>query len=155
MQPDLWPDRQDHRLRVAHAALHLRRHAQSRWRAHRHRRDLPQVEQIHEVLEAVAVGQQIDHDERIVLFVRLREGITLDDALRERIRRQIRANTTPRHVPAVIAQVPDIPRTRSGKTSEIAVRDVINGRAVKNTEALASPEALDEYRRLNGLHFRA
>jgi len=107
------------------------------------------------VLEAVAVGQQIDHDERIVLFVRLREGITLDDALRERIRRQIRANTTPRHVPAVIAQVPDIPRTRSGKTSEIAVRDVINGRAVKNTEALASPEALDEYRRLNGLHFRA
>ena len=104
-----------------------------------------QVEQVPEVLESVAVGQHVDNDERVLLCVRLREGLTLDDALRERIKAQIRANTTPRHVPALILQVADIPRTRSGKISEIAVRDVINGKAVKNTEALANPEALQFY----------
>jgi len=83
-----------------------------------------------------------------VLFVRLREGLTLDDALRERIRQVIRANTTPRHVPAKIVQVADIPRTISGKIVELAVRNVVHGRPVKNTDALANPEALELYRDL-------
>jgi acetoacetyl-CoA synthetase len=102
-----------------------------------------QVEQLPEVLESVAVGQRWQGDERIVLFVRLREGVALDDALRDAIRKQIRANTTPRHVPAKILQVDDIPRTVSGKISELAVRAVIHGEAVKNTDALANPQALD------------
>ncbi|HET6655096.1 MAG TPA: acetoacetate--CoA ligase [Gammaproteobacteria bacterium] len=105
-----------------------------------------QVEQVPEVLDSVAVGQRSDGDERVVLFVRLRDGLTLDDALRDRIKRQIRANTTPRHVPAVIAQVPDIPRTISGKISEIAVRETIHGRPVKNTDALANPESLAAFK---------
>ncbi|HEU4663673.1 MAG TPA: acetoacetate--CoA ligase [Dokdonella sp.] len=107
-----------------------------------------QVEQVPEVLESVAVGQQWGDDERVILFVRLREGIVLDDALRERIARQIRANTTPRHVPAKILQVADIPRTISGKITEIAVREVIHGRPVKNTDALANPQALECFRQL-------
>jgi len=101
-----------------------------------------QVEQLPEVLESIAVGQDWDNDVRVILFVRLREGFTLDDALRERIRKQIRANTTPRHVPAKILQVADIPRTISGKITEIAVRETIHGRPVKNTDALANPQAL-------------
>src|SRR5699024_6202521 len=104
-----------------------------------------------EVLEAVAVGHNQGGDERIVLFVHLRDNVALDDALRGRIKQQIRANTTPRHVPAVIAQVHDIPRTISGKISEIAVRRVIHGKDVKNTDALANPGALDEYRDRNEL----
>ncbi len=107
-----------------------------------------QVEQVPEVLESVAVGQHWGDDERVILFVRLREGITLDDALRDRIARQIRANTTPRHVPARILQVVDIPRTISGKITEIAVRETIHGRAVKNTDALANPGALECFRDL-------
>jgi len=74
--------------------------------------------------------------------VRLRDGFTLDDALRERIKKQVRTNTTPRHVPAKILQVADIPRTISGKITEIAVRETIHGRPVKNTDALANPQAL-------------
>jgi len=105
-----------------------------------------QVEQVPEVEEAIVVGQDVGADQRVLLFVRLREGLTLDDALRARIGQRIREHTTPRHVPAVIAQVADIPRTRSGKISELAVREVIHGRPVKNTEALANPEALDLYR---------
>jgi acetoacetyl-CoA synthetase len=105
-----------------------------------------QVEQLPEVVEAIAVGQQWDGDERIVLFVRLAPGRGLDDALRQRLVRQIRTNTTPRHVPARIVQVADIPRTKSGKIVELAVRDVIHGREVRNREALANPEALDLYR---------
>ncbi|MBS0567894.1 MAG: acetoacetate--CoA ligase [Proteobacteria bacterium] len=101
-----------------------------------------QVEQLPEVLESIAVGQDWDNDVRVVLFVRLREGCVLDDALRERIKKQIRANTTPRHVPARILQVADIPRTISGKITEIAVREAIHGRPVKNTDALANPQAL-------------
>ncbi len=92
------------------------------------------------------IGQDWQDDVRIVLFVRLREGLALDDALREKIKRRIRANTTPRHVPAVIAQVADIPRTKSGKIVELAVRDVVHGRPVKNREALANPEALELFR---------
>ncbi|MEJ2434718.1 MAG: acetoacetate--CoA ligase [Pseudolabrys sp.] len=107
-----------------------------------------QVEQIPEVLEAIAVGQDWDNDVRVVLFLRLKEGVTLDDALRDKIRKKIRAGASPRHVPAKIVQIADIPRTKSGKITEIAVRDVIHGRTVKNTEALANPEALDLYRDL-------
>jgi acetoacetyl-CoA synthetase len=105
-----------------------------------------QVERLEEVVESLAIGQQWDNDERVVLFVRLREGEELTDALRERIRRQIRDNTTPRHVPARIVQVAEIPRTKSGKIVELAVRDVVHGRPVKNQEALANPEALEHFR---------
>jgi acetoacetyl-CoA synthetase len=110
-----------------------------------------QVEQIDEVLEALCVGQNWEGDVRVVLFVRLRPGLQLDDALRERIKKRIRDNTTPRHVPAKIVQVSDVPRTLSGKIVELAVRDVIHGREVKNTEALANPEALDQFRHLADL----
>jgi acetoacetyl-CoA synthetase len=105
-----------------------------------------QVEQLPDVVESLAIGQHWDGDERVVLFVRLRDGVRLDEALRERIRRQIRANATPRHVPARIVQVTDIPRTRSGKIVELAVRDVVHGRTVNNKEALANPEALEQFR---------
>jgi acetoacetyl-CoA synthetase len=105
-----------------------------------------QVEQLDEVCESIVVGQDWEGDQRVVLFVKLRSGIELCEPLRERIRRRIRAGTTPRHVPAVIAQVSDIPRTRSGKISELAVRQVIAGQEVPNTEALANPEALADYR---------
>jgi acetoacetyl-CoA synthetase len=105
-----------------------------------------QVEQLPEVMESLVIGQQMQHkpgvDERIVLFVRLASGLTLDEELRERIRRQIRENATPHHVPKKIIQVADIPRTISGKITELAVRDVVHGRPVKNAEALANPEAL-------------
>jgi acetoacetyl-CoA synthetase len=110
-----------------------------------------QVEQIPEVVESLVVGQRQDHDERIVLFVRLRDGVELSDALRETIRRQVRERTSPRHVPAQIVQVPEIPRTKSGKIVELAVRDVIHGREVKNREALANPEALEYFRNLREL----
>src|SRR5689334_3831529 len=101
-----------------------------------------QVEQLPEVLESVVVGQDWAGDVRVVLFVKLREGLELDDELRDRIKDQIRRNTTPRHVPAKVLAVADIPRTRSGKLVELAVRDVIHGREVRNAEALANPEAL-------------
>jgi acetoacetyl-CoA synthetase len=107
-----------------------------------------QVEQLPEVVESLAVGQRWDGDERIVLFVRLAAGLTLDDELREHIAKRIRANTSPRHVPARIVQVADIPRTKSGKIVELAVRSVIHGQDVNNREALANPEALDLFRDL-------
>ena len=97
-------------------------------------------------MESLAIGQDWQGDQRIVLFVRLKDGIELDEALAARIRRTIRENTTPRHVPAKILRVGDIPRTISGKIVELAVRNVIHGRPVKNTDALANPEALDEFR---------
>ncbi|MGQ0430412.1 MAG: acetoacetate--CoA ligase [Gammaproteobacteria bacterium] len=105
-----------------------------------------QVEQLPEVLESVVVGQDWQKDVRVVLFVRLREGLALDEALCDRIRRQIRAHTTPRHVPAVILQVPEVPRTISGKVVELAVREVVHGRPVKNIDALANPAALEHFR---------
>jgi acetoacetyl-CoA synthetase len=105
-----------------------------------------QVEQLPEILESVVIGQRWENDERIVLFVRLRDDVALDETLCDRIRRRIRENTTPRHVPAKILQVRDVPRTKSGKIVELAVRDVVHGRGVKNREALANPEALEEYR---------
>ncbi|AOU99596.1 acetoacetate--CoA ligase [Acidihalobacter yilgarnensis] len=104
-----------------------------------------QVEQIPEVLESIAIGQHWRDDERIVLFVRLREGVTLDETLRRCIRQQIRDNTTPRHVPARIEQVADLPRTRSGKLTELAVREAIHGRPVTNTDAIANPEILEVF----------
>jgi acetoacetyl-CoA synthetase len=110
-----------------------------------------QVEQIPEIVESIAIGQDWEHDVRIVLFVRLSDGAMLDDALIDRIKREIRTGASPRHVPAKIIQIADIPRTRSGKITEIAVRDVVHGREVKNTEALANPEALDLYRNLPAL----
>jgi len=105
-----------------------------------------QVEKLTEVVESLAVGQDWDNDVRVVLFVRLRPGIALDAALEKKIRDTIRASTTPRHVPAKIVAVPDIPRTISGKIVELAVRNVIHGRPVKNTDALANPEALEHFR---------
>jgi acetoacetyl-CoA synthetase len=107
-----------------------------------------QVEQLEEVQEAIVIGQEWDNDVRVVLFVVLKAGQTLDDALRERIRLQIRTGASPRHVPARIAQVADIPRTKSGKITELAVRDIVHGREVKNKEALANPEALELFRGL-------
>jgi acetoacetyl-CoA synthetase len=105
-----------------------------------------QVEGLHEVAEALVIGQDWDNDVRVVLFVKLRDGLTLDDALIAKIKSEIRANTTPRHVPAKIVQVADIPRTKSGKIVELAVRNVVHHRPVKNVEALANPEALEHYR---------
>jgi predicted ATPase len=99
-----------------------------------------------EILESLAVGQDWDNDVRVVLFVRLRPGVELDAALEKKIRDTIRANTTPRHVPARIVAVPDIPRTISGKIVELAVRNVIHGRPVRNTDALANPQALEHFR---------
>lgn len=107
-----------------------------------------QVEQIPEVIEALAIGQDHDNDVRVVLFVRLRPGTALDETLVARIRKQIRDGASPRHVPAKILAVADIPRTKSGKITELAVRDVVHGREVKNKEALANPEALDLFRDL-------
>ena len=105
-----------------------------------------QVERLEEVEESLVIGQQWDRDERVVLFVRLRDGLELTEALQDRIRQQIRAHATPRHVPARIVQVPEIPRTRSGKIVELAVRDVVHGRPVRNREALANPGALEAFR---------
>jgi acetoacetyl-CoA synthetase len=107
-----------------------------------------QVERMPEIAEALCIGQDWDNDVRIVLFVRLSPGGALDDALRERIRRRIREGASPRHVPARIVAVADIPRTKSGKITELAVRDVVHGREVKNREALANPEALELFRNL-------
>ncbi len=103
------------------------------------------------MLESIAIGQDWEGDVRVVLFVRLREGVALDDALQAEIRQVIRANTTPRHVPAKIVQVADIPRTISGKIVELAVRNVVHGQPVKNTDALANPQALELFRDLPAL----
>jgi acetoacetyl-CoA synthetase len=104
-----------------------------------------QVEQVEEVLESIVIGQDWQGDVRVVLFVKLKDGVLLDEALANRIKKRIRDNTTPRHVPAKILQVADIPRTKSGKIVELAVRDVVHGRQVKNLEALANPEALAHF----------
>jgi len=109
-----------------------------------------QVEQMPEIVESLVIGQDWPPgevgDARVVLFVKLMEGLALDDDLVERIKTHIRTNTTPRHVPAKVLQVTDIPRTKSGKIVELAVRNVVHGLDVRNREALANPEALDQYR---------
>ena len=105
-----------------------------------------QVEAFDEILEAIAIGQSWEDDVRVVLFVKMTAGSILDDDLRAKLRSQIRKNASPRHVPARIVEVEDIPRTRSGKITELAVRDVVHGREVKNIEALANHEALEYFR---------
>ena len=110
-----------------------------------------QVEKLEEIQESIVIGQEWGDDVRVVLFVVLSDGVVLDDALCDRIRATIRQETTPRHVPARILAVADIPRTISGKIVELAVRNVVHGRPVKNTDALANPEALELFRDLPGL----
>ena len=105
-----------------------------------------QVETFDEIVEAIAIGQEWEDDVRVVLFLKMSPGAALDDALRATLRTRIRENASPRHVPACILEVEDIPRTRSGKITELAVRDVVHGRDVKNVEALANPEALEHFR---------
>jgi len=105
-----------------------------------------QVEKLDEIVESIAIGQRWADDVRVVLFVVLRPGLELDDALKARIRSVIRSNTTPRHVPAKIVAVADIPRTKSGKIVELAVRSVVHGERMAHTEALANPEALEHFR---------
>jgi acetoacetyl-CoA synthetase len=105
-----------------------------------------QVEAFDEILEAIAIGQSWQGDVRVVLFVKMAPGLALDDALRAKLRTRIRENASPRHMPARIVEVLDIPRTRSGKITELAVRDVVHGREVKNVEALANAEALEYFR---------
>ncbi|MAY39556.1 MULTISPECIES: acetoacetate--CoA ligase [Spongiibacter] len=105
-----------------------------------------QLEPLDAILDSVVIGQHWQDDVRVVLFVVLREGVRLDDTLQQQIRQQIRQHTTPRHVPAKILQVSDIPRTISGKIAELAVRNCVHGDAVKNTDALANPDALDQFR---------
>lgn len=107
-----------------------------------------QVEKVPAVFESLAIAQQWKDDVRIVLFVRLQEGSTLDDSLKNEIKQSIRSNTTPRHVPAKIIQVADIPRTLSGKIVELAVKKVVEGLPVNNTEALANPQVLELFRNL-------
>ena len=104
-----------------------------------------QGEKLPEVAESIVIGQDVGGDQRVVLFVRLNEGHELTDDLVNRIKTQIKTGASPRHVPAKVLEVPDIPRTRSGKIVELAVRDVVHGRSVKNKEALANPEALDHF----------
>jgi acetoacetyl-CoA synthetase len=106
-----------------------------------------QVEKLEEVVESIVIGQDWEGDVRVVLFVKLRDGLMLDDALVKRIKQTIRDNTTPRHVPAKVLQVVDIPRTKSGKIVELAVRNVVHEQPVKNVEALANPEALEHFRK--------
>ena len=108
-----------------------------------------QVEKVDAVFESLAVGQKWQGDERIILFVKLKEGISLTESLVDEIKATIRRNTSPRHVPSKVIAVDDIPRTRSGKIVELAVRSIIHGEEVKNTEALANPEALDLFRDLS------
>ncbi|WP_378944133.1 acetoacetate--CoA ligase [Mesorhizobium sp. ANAO-SY3R2] len=111
-----------------------------------------QVEQMPEILEAICIGQDWQDDVRVVLFVRLAADVVLDEELEKRIRAKIRTGASPRHVPARIVAVTDIPRTKSGKITELAVRDIVHGRTVKNREALANPEALELYRDIPALN---
>ena len=110
-----------------------------------------QVEQVEQVKESIAIGQDFEGDCRVILFVILNEGAVLDDTLIKEIRTKIRSGASPRHVPAKILEVTDIPRTKSGKITELAVRDVVMGRPIKNVEALANPESLALYRDLEAL----
>ena len=112
-----------------------------------------QVEKIPDILEALAIGQEWDNDVRVVLFVRLREGVTLTDTLKKTIVTQVRNGASPRHVPAKIIAVNDIPRTKSGKITELAVREIVHGREIKNQEALANPEALVLFKNLDELSY--
>lgn len=107
-----------------------------------------QVEKLNEVVESIAIGQQWNDDVRVVLFVVLRPDVELDDELMQRIRKIVREGATPRHVPSKIIAVADIPRTKSGKIVELAVRSVVHGETISNTEALANPDALEHFRNI-------
>ena len=109
------------------------------------------VEQLDEVIESVVVGQDWGNDLRVVLFVVLQAGLQLTDNLVQKIRSTVREKCSPRHMPGKVIQVPEIPRTKSGKIVELAVREVVHGRAVKNIDALANPTALEHYRNLAAL----
>jgi len=109
------------------------------------------VEQLTEVEESICVGQTWEDDERIILFVKLAEGIALDKALIRKIKKQILTGCSPRHIPAKVIQVEDIPRTRSGKITELAISDIIHGREIKNAQALANPEVLEAFSNLEEL----
>jgi acetoacetyl-CoA synthetase len=104
-----------------------------------------QVEKIPEVIDSVVIGQDHQDDVRVILFVRLKQGLKLDECLITTIKQTIRSNTTPRHVPRLILQVQDIPKTVSGKTVELAVKNIVEGRSINNLEAIANPKALDEF----------
>ena len=110
-----------------------------------------QVESLEDVKEALAIGQDWKNDQRIILFVILQKNIELNDELKDKIRISIRNGASPRHVPAKIFQVNDFPRTMSGKISELAVRDLIHKKELKNIEALINPEILDIYKNIDGL----
>jgi acetoacetyl-CoA synthetase len=103
------------------------------------------------VLESLLIGQEWHEDERIILFVKLRNSLTLTEELEQKIKGKIRLETSPRHVPAKIIQVSDIPRTISGKIVELAVKNIIHNREVKNVDALANPQSLDQFRDLEEL----
>ena len=107
------------------------------------------VEQLDEVTESIVIGQDWEDDVRVVLFVVLKSGVTLDESLEKTIRSTIRSKCTPRHVPAKIVQIAEIPRTKSGKIVELAVREVVHNRPVQNIHSLANPEALELYRDLD------
>ena len=107
--------------------------------------------QIPEIIEALVVARDIDSDVELVLFVRLQNDISLTDDIIKTIKDKIRTNASPRHVPKKVIQVSDLPRTRSGKLVEIAVRDIIHGKEVKNMEAIANPEALLQFKNMKEL----
>jgi len=111
------------------------------------------VEQIDEVVDSLVIGQEWKGDCRVILFVMLRQDVVLTEALTEKIKKQIKAHSSPRHIPAKIIQVSDIPRTKSGKTVELAVRDIVHGRAIRNKEALANPESLDQFLNITELKY--
>ena len=107
-----------------------------------------QVEKIDEVIESLVIGQNWKNDTRLILFVVLRENIQLSGELIKIIKDQLRTGASPRHVPSIVIQTPEIPKTKSGKIVELAVRDLVNGKEIKNASALANPESLDFYRNL-------
>jgi acetoacetyl-CoA synthetase len=111
------------------------------------------VETMEEVIEGVVIGQNIGDDQRVVLFLRLVENVLFDETLVKKIKQQIRSRATPRHVPAIILKVEDIPRTKSGKIAEIAVRDTVHGYDIKNMASLANPEAIKYFKNIKELNF--
>lgn len=111
-----------------------------------------QVEQFDEILESIVIDQRWENDSRIILFVRMRDSVTLNSELIQAIKKKLRENCSPRHVPAKIIAVPDIPRTKSGKLVEIAVRNVVNKQEIKNKEAMANPESLTYFENLSELN---
>ena len=106
------------------------------------------VEAMEEVKESLAIGQDLEEDQRVILFVQCKEGYTLDEALIKKIKTALRTKASPRHVPALLLQVSDIPRTHNGKKVESAVTNIMNGRDVTNRDALANPDSLEEYIRI-------